>query len=212
MASLFRERNCKKNISLLLVQIWLPDALCILMKTWSQVPDFLFSWWMGSSAAEERHTFFLPFLLPAALLGALSQPLTIVYDEGCIPAHLQVVYAVPQGRAQEKNVFFREEKWNLSTSDANQTGGKEGGAGYSQKDSEDTKKWTWQIQSATEVICPQFSDLVSNHRADRIQGLCGAGHFSVLWKSGQTLRFHQAGWEASLMGEDLWPRSCSSYG
>lgn len=70
---------------------------------------------------------------------------------------------------------------------------------------EDTKKWTWQIQSAIEVICPQFSDLVSNHRADRIQGLCGAGHFSVLWKSGQTLTVSSGRARKPLSQEDLWP-------
>ena len=98
---------------------------CILMKTWSQVPDFFFSWWMGSSAAEESTHSFCLFSFQLLYWVLYLNHLPLFYDEGCIPAHLQVVYVVPQGQGPGRMSFSREEKWNLSVMQTRQEGRKE---------------------------------------------------------------------------------------
>lgn len=93
---------------------------------------------MGSSAAEESTHSFCLFSFQLLYWVLYLNHLPLFYDEGCIPAHLQVVYAVSQGQGPGRMSFSREEKWNLSLMQTRQEGRKERLA-YSQKDSKTPK-------------------------------------------------------------------------
>ena len=86
---------------------------------------FLFSWWMGSIAPQESTHSFCLFLLPAALLGALSQPLTIVLWWRLHSSSSRSGMSSSAWAGLRKNVFFKRGEVEL-VSDANQTG-REGG-------------------------------------------------------------------------------------
>lgn len=112
---------CKKNISLL-VQIRLPDALLHFNENLKPCPRFSFAadgW--GVWLHKKAHIFFRPFLLLAALLGALSQPLIIVLWWRLHSSSSGSRMRSSTGAGPWKNVFLAEGKGEF-VSDANQTG------------------------------------------------------------------------------------------
>lgn len=162
---------------------------------------FLSSWWMGSIAPWGIH-FFRPLLLPAALLVLYLNHLQLFYDEGCIPAHLEVECALPRGQGPGRMSFSQEEEWNLSVMQTRQEG-KEGNSGYSQKDCKTMKSEPDKFPSATEVICLQFGDLVSNHRADRTRACTGPHTLWALKVVTDTEGFIRQSDGASFLGRPL---------
>lgn len=163
---------------------------CILMKTWPG-PRFPFSADGWGVLLQKKAHILSAFSPSSCFIGCF---ISTTYHCFTMKAAFQLIprfMLFHRGRAQEECLF--QERKSEFVSDANQTGGKEGETGYSQKDSKTPKNLTdsvsnWGHLARNSVIWSLITELTGSRACVEL------GTF-LCFESRETHGgFHQAGW------------------
>lgn len=200
------KRNCKKNISLLLVQIWLPDGLLHFNENVKPCTSFPFQLMDGEHCSIRRYTFVLPFSLSTCFTGCF---ISTTYHRPMMKAAFQLflewfVFSHRE-RAKEECLFQERRNGICQWCKPDRKGRKETLVFHERVQ----KHWTVSPDRFSQQLRSSACNLVIwsliTELIGRTRGLCGAVRFSVLWQYWQTQRVSSGRVRKPLSWEDLWP-------